>query len=77
MNLYATGDDRLNNHIFGNVPLKVIDFNSPEVHKMFKNKRPTAKKEIFNYQMEKLNVLITFYTEEDFDKVKFHNLNSD
>eukprot|EP00347_Sterkiella_histriomuscorum_P005962 403354597 len=77
LDLYATGDQRLNSHIFGNIPLKEIDFRSPEVYKMFRVKKPKEKKEIFNYQMDKLNVLIHFYTKEDFDNVKFFKLNAD
>ena len=61
MKLYATGDQKLNSHIFGHIPLKMIDFTSPEVYKLFKYKKPTGKKDVFNHQMEKLNILISFY----------------
>jgi hypothetical protein len=44
---------------------------------MFKYKKPTTKKDIYNHQLEKLNVLISFYNEEDFDSIKYHNLNVD
>lgn len=78
MKAYATGDQKLNNHIFGNLVLKEIDFSSPEVYAMFRGpKRPTNKQEIFNYQMEKLRIMLHFYSTEDFEAVKFHKLNSD
>ena len=45
---------------------------------MFKGPRkPQSKQEVFNMQMEKLRIMLTFYTKEDFDNVKFHKLNSD
>ena len=63
MNLYATGDQKLNSHIFGNIPLKAIDFRSPEIHKIFKFKKPETKGDIYNHQFEKLSILISFYNE--------------
>ncbi|CDW74735.1 UNKNOWN [Stylonychia lemnae] len=77
LDLYATGDQRLNSHVFGNITLKDIDFQSPEVYKMFQIKRPREKREIFTYQMDKLNILISFYNQQDFEQIKFHKLNSD
>jgi len=45
MKAYATGDQKLNSHIFGNLPLKFVDFASPEVYSMFRGpKRPHGKK---------------------------------
>ena len=77
MNLYATGDQKLNQHVFGSLPLKVIDFKNPQIYAMFKHKKPTDKKDIYHHQFEKLKILISCYNEEDFSKVKFHALNSD
>lgn len=57
--------------------MKEIDFKSPEVYKLFKIKKPKEKKEIYKYQMDKLNVLINFYNSQDFEAVKFYKLNSD
>lgn len=77
MKLYATGDKKLNEHIFGSLPLKVIDFKNPEIYALFKNKRPVDKKEIVAHQYEKLKILIACYDSHDFDMVKFHALNSE
>lgn len=74
---YATGDQKLNEQIFGNLILKPLDFSSPEIYKLFKTKRPTSKKEIYLHQLEKLNVLISYYKRDDFEKIKFHALNVD
>jgi hypothetical protein len=68
---------KLNEHIFGNIPLKVIDFKTPPYKSQFKIQRPQTKKEIFNHQLEKLGILISTYSEEEFEQIKFSNLNSD
>lgn len=75
--MYATGDEKLNQHIFGGVLLKPIDFARPEIKRLFKVKNPTTKSEIYQFQLEKLDILISHYTREDFDKIKFLDLNSD
>ena len=49
MKQYATGDKTLNQHVFGNLKLKPVDFTSPEVYKMLKVKHPKGKKEIYEY----------------------------
>jgi len=36
MKTYATGDQKLNKHIFGNLVLKQVDFTSPEVYAMIR-----------------------------------------
>jgi hypothetical protein len=65
---YATGDQNLNNHIFGNIPLKYIDFTSPEIYKMFRGiKKPKGKKEVYEYQLEKLRIMLEFYTPQEFE----------
>jgi hypothetical protein len=77
MDQFATTDSRLNEHIFGNIPLKLIDFKSPEVYKLFKVKKPREKGEIFKHQMDKLDILLNFYTADDFERVQFFKLNAD
>ena len=74
---YATGDQQLNEQIFGNLMLKPVNFQDPELYKMFKVKRPTTKKEVYLHQLDKLQVLISLYDRNDFDQVKFYNLNID
>jgi len=46
---FAISDKTLNAHIFGNIPLKPVDFRSPEVYKFFTVKKPKSKKEIFQH----------------------------
>ena len=41
------------------------------------HKKPTSKSEIFDMQMEKLRIMLHYYSKEDFENVKFHKLNSD
>ena len=36
-------DETLNQHIFGNVRLKFVDFKSPKVYSMFEIKKPDSK----------------------------------
>lgn len=55
----------------------MIDFKAPHNFALFKHKRPVTKKDIYNHQLEKLNILINHYNQEDFDSLKFHNLNAD
>ncbi len=52
--MYATGDQKLNEHIFGNLMLKPLDFTAPEVYKLFKYKKPNSKKDVYMHQFEKL-----------------------
>ena len=45
---------------------------------MFKGpKKPDGKKQVYNFQLEKLRIMLHFYNTEDFDDVKFFKLNSD
>jgi hypothetical protein len=45
MKNFASSDPKLNSHIFGNIPLKSIDFSAPEIYKMFRGpKKPDGKK---------------------------------
>jgi hypothetical protein len=57
----------MNTQIFGNLKLKYIDFHSPEVYKLFSMKKPISKKDVFNHQLEKLNIMLTVYNTDDFD----------
>jgi hypothetical protein len=75
--MYATGDQNLNEHIFGNLMLKPLDFTAPEVYRLFKYKKPSSKKDVYKHQFEKLQVLLSVYNREEFDQVSFHKLNSD
>ena len=78
MKNFASSDPKLNSHIFGNIPVKLVDFSAPEVYKMFRGpKRPDGKKQVYRYQLEKLRIMLHFYTPEDFDQIKFFRLNSD
>ncbi len=52
--MYATGDQNLNEHIFGNLMLKPLDFTAPEVYRLFKYKKPSSKKDVYKHQFEKL-----------------------
>jgi hypothetical protein len=37
---------------------------------MFKGpKKPEGKYQIYKYQLEKLNIMLHFYNEEDFDRI--------
>lgn len=36
-----------------------------------------TKKEAYYLQLEKLRVMLHFYSEDDFDQVVFHKLNTD
>ena len=68
MKQYASSDQNLNSHIFGNIPLKHIDFSAPEIYKMIRGpKRPEGKKGVYRYQLEKLRIMLHFYNEHDFD----------
>lgn len=74
---FATSDAKLNSHIFGNIPLKLIDFQSPELYKMFKVKKPKDKQEVYKHQMDKLNILISMYNRNDFQNLQLFQLNAD
>ena len=39
--------------------------------------RPDGKKEVFYFQLEKLRIMLSFYTKKEFENVRFHKLNSD
>jgi hypothetical protein len=78
MKQFASSDKKLNAHIFGDIPLKLIDFSSPEVYKMIRGpKRPEGKKGVYKYQLEKLRIMLHFYNQDDFDEIKFFRLNGD
>ena len=78
MKQYATGDQSLNSHIFGNLVLKSVDFSQPEIKSLFTSaRRPKGKKEVFDFQLEKLRIMLLFYDGQDFEEVKFYKLNSD
>jgi hypothetical protein len=62
----------------GNIPLKYVDFNAPEIYKKFRNKRPSGKSQILKHQFEKLKIMFDLaYQPEDFDALKMYALNSD
>ena len=44
MQQYGMADQTLNQHIYGNISLKYVDFSSPKVYKMFEIKKPADKK---------------------------------
>ena len=63
MKQFASSDKKLNQHIFGDIPLKLIDFSSPEIYKMIRGpKRPEGKKQVYKYQLEKLRIMLHFYS---------------
>jgi hypothetical protein len=49
------------------LPLIPINFESPEIYKLFKQKRPQDKKEVVEYQKEKLRIMLGFYSQFDFE----------
>lgn len=78
MKTYATGDKKLNSHVFGNLYLKQVDFANPEIKRMIRGPiRPDGKKQVFDFQMEKLRIMLLFYDQADFEAVKFYKLNAD
>ena len=44
MKQYATSDQKLNQHVFGNLELKYVNFTSPNVYKLFEIKKPDTKR---------------------------------
>ena len=42
---FASGDQTLNSHVFGHVPLKLVDFDRPDIR--FETPRPDSKKQIY------------------------------
>lgn len=55
----------LNNHVFGDVPLIYVDFNDPKVAQLFSgNKQPDGKGQVYHFQLEKLRVMLHFYSRE-------------
>ena len=47
MQQYATSDQPLNEHVFGNIKLKYVDFSSPKVYKLFEIKKPDTKRQAY------------------------------
>ena len=47
MKQYATPDYPLNQHVFGNVSLKYLDFTSPQIYSLFKIKKPDTKQQAY------------------------------
>lgn len=55
----------LNTHIFGDIPLIELDFNSPKVANLFQgNRQPEGKKQVYQFQLEKLRVMLHFYNRD-------------
>ena len=40
-------------------------------------KRPEGKKGVYKFQLEKLRIMLHFYSQDDFDEIKFFRLNAD
>lgn len=63
---FSSGDATLDSHILGGIPLKHVDFTSPEIYKNLKYKKPRNKKEVYLAQKEKMEILLRTFTREDF-----------
>lgn len=75
---FQIGDDELNKYVFGNIPLKYVDFTSPSNYQRFRNKKPEGKQQITKHQFEKLKIMFDVaYTPDDFDALKTYSLNSE
>ena len=78
MKQYATSDQQLNQHVFGNLELKYINFTSPNVYKLFEIKKPDTKRQAYLQQLEKLRIMFDLaYVRDDFHHIKMFQLNSE
>ena len=79
--IYASRDDELDNHVFGDVPLKPLDFSHPQVRALIPSpllSNEISKKQFYQLQLEKLRVMFDLtYAPEDFESIKMFRLNSD
>ncbi len=75
---FSTGDNMLNNHVLGNIPIKFVDFSKQQYYEMLEIKRPDSKKQVYEQMLDKLRIMFEVaYTPQDFDKLKMYSLNSD
>ena len=67
MKHYSSQDRTLDSHAFGNIPLKQLDFRSPEIKPFMRITSVDSKKEAFLYALDKLRVMFDLgYKEGDF-----------
>ena len=77
-NFSQSNDKVLDLHIFKNIPIiRYIDFNAAENYKKFRIKIAQTKADLFNQTACKLQLLLETYSQDEFDKVKFYDLNTD
>ena len=64
---FISGDYILNDKIFGNIPLKVVDFTRKEFYQMLTVGKPDDKRQESDYLLDKLRVMFDVtYTTQDF-----------
>lgn len=44
---FSSSDETLNNHVLGNIPLKLVDFSKQRYYQMLEIKIPDCKKQIY------------------------------
>lgn len=54
---YSTGDQTLNQHVYGNIPLKSVDFTKKENYLKLEIKKPDGKKQVYEQLLEKLTIM--------------------
>lgn len=68
----------MNNHVLGNIPMKLVDFRVQKNYEMLKIKVPDSKKQHYEQMLDKLRIMFDVtYTTQDFAKLKMYSLNSD
>ena len=45
---FSTTDQTLNNHVFGNIPLKLVDFSMQKYFEMQNIKNPDGKRQVYD-----------------------------
>lgn len=75
---FSTTDQTLNNHVFGNIPLKLVDFSKQKYYEMQNIKNPDGKRQVYDQLLDKLRIMFDVaYTIEDFNELKMYGLNTD
>jgi hypothetical protein len=54
---FSTGDNELNNHVLGNIPIKHVDFSRQKNYEMLKIKRPDSKKQVYEQMLDKVRIM--------------------
>ena len=75
---FTTGDETLNKHVFGNIPMKVVNFEQKENYLKLQTKKPDGKRQIYEQMLQKLTIMFDVsYSIKDFQQLRMFNLNSD